>query len=155
MPVAVIPWYLKMMKLYRSTPANRARKQIGTGTYVATNGGGLGSRNSSERFFCGRCFRPVPINGEECDLALRFGIAPQFIQVTKPMTFAYREHAPSAMKDFGRTVAGAQSLISAEQGGQYPGGASRARERWRILARHIRPVTLECLDRRRWRDAWD
>jgi glycosyltransferase involved in cell wall biosynthesis len=94
------------------------------------------------------------INGEDADLALRLGVAPGFVQITAPVTFAYREHAVSAMKDLKRTVAGARLSIHAERTGRYPGGSSRAPERRRILARHTRPVALRCLEEGLRRDAW-
>jgi GT2 family glycosyltransferase len=94
------------------------------------------------------------VNGEDADLALRLGVAPDFVQVTAPVTFAYREHAASAMKDAKRTFAGAWFKIRAEQAGHYPGGNARAAERRRILTRHIRPVTLSCLREGFRREAW-
>ena len=94
------------------------------------------------------------INGEDADLALRLGVTPNFVQITAPVTFAYREHAASAMKDVKRTLAGAWFAVHAEQFGRYPGGAIRAAERHRILTRHTRPVTLGCLQQGLRREAW-
>jgi hypothetical protein len=94
------------------------------------------------------------VNGEDADLALRLGEAPGFIQIIDPVTFAYRQHAVSAMKDLMRTFAGARSMVYAEQGQHYPGGNLRAVERRRILTRHTRSVTLGCLKQGlRW-EAW-
>jgi GT2 family glycosyltransferase len=94
------------------------------------------------------------VNGEDADLALRLGVASGFVQITAPVTFAYREHAASAMKDVKRTLAGAWSKVYAERLGRYPGGSVRARERRRILTRHTRPVTLGCLRQGLRREAW-
>jgi GT2 family glycosyltransferase len=94
------------------------------------------------------------VNGEDADLALRLGEVPGFVQITAPVTFAYREHAKSAMKDLRRTLAGAWSEVRAEQAGRYPGGRARAAERRRILTRHTRPVTLSCLQQGLQREAW-
>src|SRR5262249_35101713 len=69
-------------------------------------------------------------------------------------TFAYREHSASAKKDLKRTVAGAWSMVRAEQGGCYPGGRERAAQRRRILTRHARPVTLSCLQQGMQWEAW-
>src|ERR1035437_5938039 len=44
-------------------------------------------------------FTNVWVNSEDADLALRLGVAPGFVQVTSPVTFAYREHAASAKSD--------------------------------------------------------
>ncbi len=94
------------------------------------------------------------VNGEDADLALRLGTAPGFVQVTSPVTFAYREHDGSAMKNLSRTLTGMWLGIHTEQAGKYPGGPVRERERRRILTRHVRPVTFDCLRQGlRW-EAW-
>jgi glycosyl transferase family 2 len=94
------------------------------------------------------------VNGEDADLALRLGVAPGFIQITEPVTFAYREHVANARKDVRRTFEGVRSIVEAEQAGRYPGGRARSAERRRILTRHTRPVTLGCLGRGLRREAW-
>jgi len=85
------------------------------------------------------------MNGEDGDLALKLGDAPGFIQITSPYTFAYRDHPANVMKDLSKTVRGVWHKVNTEWSGGYPGGSGRARERWRILTRHVRPVTLDCL----------
>lgn len=95
------------------------------------------------------------INGEDADLALRLGETPGFIQVTAPVTFGYREHAVSAMKNLNRTLAGVRYALRAEQESAYPGGSRRARQRWTILTRHMRPVSLACLQQGMCREAWE
>jgi glycosyltransferase involved in cell wall biosynthesis len=99
-------------------------------------------------------FTDAWLNCEDVDLAMRLGVSSGFVQVAAPFTFGYREHGESFMKDGARTVAGAWHQIRVERAGFYPGGAARARERWRILTRHLRPVTLECLRRGLRGDAW-
>lgn len=94
------------------------------------------------------------VNDEDTDFTLRIGVAPGFVQIAGPVTFAYREHAASVSKDLKRTLVGTWSRIRNEGGGRYPGGAARARERRRILTRHVRPVTLGCLQRGLWHEAW-
>ena len=94
------------------------------------------------------------VNGEDADLALRLGVASGFVQISSPETFAYREHDDSAMKDLTRTLAGVKFMIHTENAGSYPGGKARALNRWRILTRHIRPVTLDCLKQGLFQDAW-
>jgi glycosyltransferase involved in cell wall biosynthesis len=37
------------------------------------------------------------LNGEDADLALRLRVAGKFVQIATPVTFAYREHAASAV----------------------------------------------------------
>ena len=94
------------------------------------------------------------VNGEDADLALRLGTAPGFVQIEAPATFAYREHEMSATKDIQRTIDGAWLKLRSEQSGEYPGGRSRSGERRRILTRHTRPITLDCLKRDMFQEAW-
>jgi glycosyltransferase involved in cell wall biosynthesis len=94
------------------------------------------------------------VNSEDADLALRLGVAPGFVQITSPATFAYRVHAANVKDDLERTLAGIRCALNAENGERYPGGRARARERREILTRHMRPVALECLREGNWREAW-
>jgi GT2 family glycosyltransferase len=94
------------------------------------------------------------VNDEDTDLTLRMGVAPGFVQIIAPATFAYREHAGSVQKDHQRLRAGTWSRVRAEKAGQYPGGKARARERRRILTRHIRWVVIGCLKLGLLREAW-
>ncbi len=94
------------------------------------------------------------VNGEDGDLALRLGVAPSFIQITAPATFAYRDHAGGVSRDMKKTVADAWSKIRAEKAGGYPGGTARAAERRRILTRTMRQVTLGCLQQGLRQEAW-
>lgn len=95
------------------------------------------------------------LNGEDADLALRLGVAPGFVQITAPATFAYREHGANVKNDLGRTLAGIQYTLRSEKCDRYPGGEARARERRKILTRHVRPVALEFLRRGHQSQAWD
>lgn len=100
-------------------------------------------------------FAALPINGEDADLALRLGVAPGFVQALDPITFAYRRNPGSAMTQLPRTTAGALHKIRSEHRGVYPGGTNRALERRRILTRHVRPVSLECLKQGFRKEAWE
>jgi glycosyltransferase involved in cell wall biosynthesis len=95
------------------------------------------------------------VNSEDADLALRLGLAPGFVQITAPATFAYRVHAENVKDNLGRTLAGIQCALMAEKNERYPGGTARAKERRQILTRHIRPVALECLRVGRQGEAWN
>lgn len=99
-------------------------------------------------------FPQTNMNGEDSDLALKLGEARGFVQILSPLTFGYREHAANARRDLSKTVAGVWHKIREEQSGAYPGGASRARARKKILSRHIRPVALECLRAGLGQEAW-
>lgn len=99
-------------------------------------------------------FPQEAINGEDSDLALRLGTAPGFIQITAPAMFAYREHAGGIRHVVGKNLAGDLYRIAMEENGRYPGGAVRARERWRILTPHLRANSLECLRGGLRAEAW-
>jgi glycosyltransferase involved in cell wall biosynthesis len=94
------------------------------------------------------------VNDEDTDLALRMGVAPGFVQITAPATFAYREHAAGVSKDHKRLLAGTWARVRTEREGRYPGGNARAAERRRIITRHIRPVTLSCIRLGLIREGW-
>jgi hypothetical protein len=100
-------------------------------------------------------FSEANMNGEDADLALRLGEAAGFVQVLSPFTFGYRDHSANVMKNRSKTLAGVRHLIESERRGAYPGGTARALERWRILTRHVRPVSLDCLEEGGARVGWD
>jgi len=94
------------------------------------------------------------VNDEDLDLTLQLGLAPGFIQVTSPETFAYRRHASNVSKDSNRLLAGTRTRIRAECEGRYPGGNVRAMERRRILTRSTRSISIGCIKAGLLRDAW-
>ncbi|MGH7213704.1 MAG: glycosyltransferase family 2 protein [Tepidisphaeraceae bacterium] len=91
---------------------------------------------------------------EDADLMLRIGASGTFVHVASPYTFGYREHPASLKGDITLAVAGNRHLIATEASGGYPGGRGRRRERRRIIARHLRPFTLQLLEAGRRADAW-
>jgi GT2 family glycosyltransferase len=99
-------------------------------------------------------FAEENMNGEDADLALKLGTAPGFVQITEPVTFGYREHATNVTANLDKTLAGIWHKIRTERAGGYPGGVERARERWRILTRHARPMILACLREGRPFEGW-
>ncbi len=90
-------------------------------------------------------FSDAWINSDDADLALRLGLAEGFVDIQAPVTFAYREHAGSLKTDTEISFRSLTYMIEREKSGAYPGGPERARERWEILTRHVRPYTLACL----------
>lgn len=94
------------------------------------------------------------INGEDADLALKLGEAPGFAQITNPATFGYCEHGCNVTTDLGKSLAGGWQQVRAEVAGRYPGGAPREFERHLILTRHLRPLSLDCLQRGKHKEAW-
>jgi GT2 family glycosyltransferase len=95
------------------------------------------------------------VNAEDADAAMRMGVAGTFVQITAPYTFAYRQHAGSAMSNLERTLAGMNRLVDEEERGSFPGGASRIRERRRIISTYARPVCLELQKRGDRAAAWN
>jgi glycosyltransferase involved in cell wall biosynthesis len=100
-------------------------------------------------------FVPDRVNAEDCDLCLRLGTAGRFVHIESPAMFGYRKHVGSLVGSFPAALAGQRMLIAREMKGIYPGGSPRARERRRILTRHIRPAALEFLRRGEHGAAWE
>ena len=99
-------------------------------------------------------FKNRRINCEDHDLTLRMGDAFGFVQITSPVTLAYRRHVTSTTNNLLLTIKGSLYMVGQERRGLYPGGVARALDRRRILTRHVRPVTVECLKRGLRNDAW-
>ncbi|HEV2765833.1 MAG TPA: glycosyltransferase family 2 protein [Pyrinomonadaceae bacterium] len=99
-------------------------------------------------------FTNASINAEDSDLWLKLGTAKGFVHFSSPPVYAYRRHPASAVSNSRKTLEGIQYLISEEKAGRYPGGAARRAERLELLTRHVRPVSLACLERGEFRRAW-
>jgi glycosyltransferase involved in cell wall biosynthesis len=93
-------------------------------------------------------------NGEDGDLCLKLGAQKGFVQVLAPYTVAYREHDANIAHDIRKLIAGSWMQINNERAGIYPGGAARRRERWHVLSRQLRPVTLQGLRSGHLRESW-
>ena len=91
-------------------------------------------------------FTQKNINAEDSDLWLRLGCAKGFVFIDSPALFAYRQHQGSAISDRTKTYLGVRYLINQENHNIYPGGKSRQQERLQILTRHVRSVSLHCLN---------
>jgi hypothetical protein len=83
------------------------------------------------------------VNDEDNDLTLRIGVAPGFVQITAPATFAYREHAAGFSKDHERLLAGTWTRVRTEREASIREEA-RGPQNDVELSRHIRPVTFAC-----------
>lgn len=100
-------------------------------------------------------FSPDLRYAEDADLALKMGISPGFVQVVSPVTFGYRQDSPEQlMKHWRPQVPATQRLLANEMQDVYPGGVGRARERQRIIARHLRPMMLRLLREGEFSTAW-
>ncbi len=94
------------------------------------------------------------INAEDCDLWLRLGTTQGFVFISSPFVLGYRQHINTAISDKNKTFEGISYLIQQERKNQYPGGTNRKIERLKILTRHIRPVSLDCLRRSEIKQGW-
>lgn len=92
------------------------------------------------------------INGEDADLAMKLGTASGFVQIAQPATFGYRTHETNETKNTERSLRGVDHMLCEELDGRYPGGSDRQFERWRIICRHAKPMSLACL-KQGWRGA--
>ena len=124
--------------------------------------------SSHKRYFVGACMMVVRrdvfqkvggfterrIYAEDCDLALRFGLANGFVQIIAPVTFGYRQHASNACKDWGMINKGTMNLVTQERAGKYPGGPARKPNRLRLITLHTRPFSVACLENGYQRLGW-
>ncbi len=92
---------------------------------------------------------------EDADLAMKLGVAPGFVHITAPATFAYRVHGGNIMNNAGRIFVGTSLLLDHEKGGHYPGGTARRRQRLEIITRHARWCSFACLGAGERRMSWD
>ena len=82
------------------------------------------------------------INAEDSDLWMSLGTVPGFVHLKSPIVFAYRANPAGVSKAGAKTFEGMRQMVLREQAGKYPGGRARRRERWQILAWHLRPASL-------------
>ena len=116
---------------------------VGSGTCVLRRETLVGQRFLEDR-----------LNAEDHDLILQLGNLSGFVQITAPVTLAWRRHSYSETAEFASTVAGNLRLVARENSGAFPGGSERSKERRRILTRYTRPVSIHCLRHRLQREAW-
>jgi glycosyltransferase involved in cell wall biosynthesis len=84
------------------------------------------------------------VYAEDCDLALRLGLAKGFAQIHSPVTFGYRQHASNARRNHALIYEGTMNLVLSEERGAYPGGLQRRADRLRLITLHVRPFSVEC-----------
>jgi hypothetical protein len=94
------------------------------------------------------------INAEDHDLILRMGTARGFVQITSPVTLGWRRHPGNATMNLHHAFDGIFYLLEQERRAAYPGGMTRAKERWRILTRHVRSATIEGVRAGAVKEAW-
>ena len=99
-------------------------------------------------------FVEAPINGEDHDLSLKLGLAAGFVQITRPVTLAWRLHGASVTRDLQKSLDGCAWLIASESNGAYPGGDEWSSVRRNIVTTHARSFTFEALKGRRLTEAW-
>jgi glycosyltransferase involved in cell wall biosynthesis len=92
---------------------------------------------------------------EDAHLAIKLGCSRGFVHVRSPYTFAYREQIQSLKSVPSYSPNGARLILDDELRGGFPGGSSRARERRHIIARHLRPVSIDLLRRGQRQQSWE
>lgn len=116
---------------------------VGSGTGVVSRSAIGGTRFLEDR-----------LNGEDHDFVLRLGTAAGFVRIISPVTLGWRRHVESETGDGASTAAGMLRLVACEEGGVYPGGSGRAKDRRRVLARHVRPIAIAELKSGQLSSAW-
>jgi glycosyltransferase involved in cell wall biosynthesis len=109
---------------------------------------------SREQFTAAGGFPDRNINAEDHHLTLSLGTAPGYLRLQSPYTVGYRLHEANISRVPQKTRDGIAYLISQERQGQYPGGLARQAERRRIISKHARPVSVECLREGAFREGW-
>lgn len=77
---------------------------------------------------------------EDEDLWMRLGDAPSFVRIDAPLCWAYRVHATSTSSKLEVRFHNIRKLLLRDARDEYPGGASRTRERTAVVtqrARHL------------------
>jgi glycosyltransferase involved in cell wall biosynthesis len=83
--------------------------------------------------------------GEDLDFYFRAGTIRDFVRVVSPVMLAYRRHSGNMSIAVFPLYSAALELLKRERNGCYPGEGTRRTERWKLLSRMVRPVTLSCL----------
>ncbi len=99
-------------------------------------------------------FTEKRVYAEDCDLAIRLGVANGFVQILAPVTLAYRQHGSNARRNLALIYKGIVNLIDSELEGKYPGGDFRADARTCLITLHVRPVCVECIHAGEQLRAW-
>ena len=94
------------------------------------------------------------INAEDTDLWLKLGVAPGLVHLRSPPTVGYRVHPASAVAETSRTLDGMMYLIEQERADRYPGGPGRRAQRLKMLTRHLRAASMQCLTAGQTKNAW-
>lgn len=86
--------------------------------------------------------------GEDGDLMLRLGTAPNAVHITAPGTFGYRRRAGRLSNEAPLWSEGATTLIRRYDAGLYPGGEQRRAELRHLVASNAAWYTLHCMKSR-------
>lgn len=92
--------------------------------------------------------------GEDIDLMLRLGVAPNMLRIEAPWTFGYRIHPGMFTSDHQAWYRGACRLLHRYRNGIFPGGRARDKEVRKVVALTVAYYGIVCLRRRGgWRSA--
>lgn len=93
-------------------------------------------------------FAPERIVGDDADLMLRLGTAPNVVRIEAPGTFGFRSHGARLSGRAELWFDGATTIIRRFDAGAYPGGEERLRELRKIVALYAAACTLHCMKSR-------
>jgi glycosyltransferase involved in cell wall biosynthesis len=83
--------------------------------------------------------------GEDLDFYLRAGVFPDFVRISSPVTLAYRRHDGNVSTASKALYLAGVEILTREAMGDYPGSATRHIDRWVLISRALRPITMSCL----------
>jgi glycosyltransferase involved in cell wall biosynthesis len=99
-------------------------------------------------------FSTQAINLEDHDLSLKLGLTPGFVQIDRPVTIGWRQHAGGVTRDIRKSAQGCALVVSTEKRGGYPGGSEWSRVRRNIITTHTRAFSIEALRAGYAAEAW-
>jgi glycosyltransferase involved in cell wall biosynthesis len=98
-------------------------------------------------------YTDIDMNAEDNDLWLRLGVVPNFVHVTSPPIFAFRQHE-SIVRNNDKNFLGISHVIKREKSGLYPGSKERKIERLKIETRLFRAFSMGLLKDLEFEKAW-
>lgn len=98
-------------------------------------------------------FCNAKVNQEDCDLWLRIGSHPGFVAIEKPTCAGRRWHDGNVSHQMQKNIDGADYLLNQYADLAYSQKPEHRARLHAILARHVRPVSLDCIKHGHRREA--
>ena len=90
-------------------------------------------------------FCKAKVNQEDCDLWLRMGAYPGFVAIEKPICAGRRWHDGNVSHQIQKSIDGINYLLSQFKNKAYSQRSEHRKRLREMLARNIRPVSLDCI----------